>query len=100
MELVSQIRSVRSEVRVPSNAVIPAIYIEGANDSTILWASMHETKIKTLARVGEIQLNSSAPTSGAIHLVLDEATVTMPLAELVDVREEQIRLRREIEKKY
>jgi len=99
VELVSQIRSVRSEVRVPSNAVIPAIYVEGANDSTVLWVRTHETRIKTLARVGEIQLNRSAPASGAIHLVLDEVTVTMPLADLVDVREEQIRLKREIEKK-
>ena len=96
--LVSQVRSVRSESRVPAATRIPVLHLQGANEATVRRARTHAERIQMLARIARIEVNGAAPPNGAVQLVQDEATVFLPLADIIDIAAEQARLERELDK--
>ncbi len=61
IDLVSGIRSVRSEMNVPPAAIAPLVVV-GANAETRERLARHEAAIKRLARVGEISHADAAPS--------------------------------------
>ena len=94
IRLISEVRSVRSEMNVPAGARVPLV-ITGANDDDDP-AKRHEETILRLARI-ETMSFGKAP-AGAVQIVLDEATLALPLAGIIDVAAELKRLKREIDK--
>jgi len=96
IDLVSGIRSVRSEMNVPPAAVAPLAVID-ANATTRERLVRHEAAIKRLARVGDISLAEAAP-KGSAQIVLGEATVCLPLGSLIDLKAEAARLQKELAK--
>ncbi|MCG7507358.1 valine--tRNA ligase [Mesorhizobium retamae] len=96
IDLVTGIRSVRSEMNVPPSAIAPLVVI-GANAVTKERLVHHEAAIKRLARVGEISHGDTAP-NGSAQIVLGEATVCLPLGSLIDLAAEAARLQKELAK--
>ncbi|GBF25781.1 valine--tRNA ligase [bacterium MnTg02] len=96
MQLVTEVRSVRSEMNVPPGARIPLI-IAGANDQTKKRATYHEDTIKRLARLDALRFDNDIP-HGAVQMILNEATIALPLEGVIDIAAECDRLNREIEK--
>jgi valyl-tRNA synthetase len=96
IDLVSGVRSVRSEMNVPPAAIAPLVLL-GANDETKGRLARHEAAIKRLARVGEISHADAAPAASA-QFVIGEATACLPLGTLIDLKAEAARLQREIAK--
>ena len=96
IRLVSDIRSLRTEMNVPGGAKIDAVLIGAAAD-TKKRANRHEEIIKRLARLENLQFGDAAP-KGSAQLVLDEATVALPLAGVIDIAAEAERLGKEIAK--
>ncbi len=94
VELVSGLRSVRSEMNVPPAAVAPLVMV-GAGDVTRSRLDRHEAAIRRLARVGDISFAEAAPRASA-QIVVGEATVCLPLGDLIDVKAEAARLRKEL----
>jgi valyl-tRNA synthetase len=90
IDLVSGIRSVRSEMNVPPGATAPLVFI-GANGVTRERLFRHDAAIKRLARVEDISLADAAP-KGAAQIVIGEATVCLPLGSLIDLDAEKSRL--------
>jgi valyl-tRNA synthetase len=95
IRLISEVRSVRSEMNVPAGAKVPLV-ISGASEETAARAKRHEETILRLARIAAMSFGK-AP-SGAVQIVLDEATLALPLAGIIDVAAESKRLKREIDK--
>jgi valyl-tRNA synthetase len=95
IRLISEVRSVRSEMNVPAGAKVPLV-VSGASDGTTARAKRHEETILRLARI-EAMSFGKAP-AGAVQIVLDEATLALPLAGIIDVAAESKRLKREIDK--
>jgi valyl-tRNA synthetase len=95
IRLISEVRSVRSEMNVPAGARVPLI-ISGASEETTARAKRHEETILRLARIESMDFGK-AP-HGALQIVLDEATLALPLAGIIDVAVESKRLKREIDK--
>ena len=95
IRLISEVRSVRSEMNVPAGAKVPLV-VSGASEATTARAKRHEETILRLARI-ETMSFGKAP-SGAVQIVLDEATLALPLAGIIDVAAESKRLKREIDK--
>lgn len=93
IELVSGIRSVRSEMNVPPSAQAPLAVLE-ANDLTKERLAHHDAAIKRLSRVADISLSDAAP-KGSAQLVVGEATYCMPLGSLIDLGAEMLRLEKE-----
>jgi valyl-tRNA synthetase len=95
IRLISEVRSVRSEINVPAGAKVPLV-ISGASDETAARAKRHEDTILRLARIDAMSFGK-AP-AGAVQIVLDEATLALPLAGVIDVAAESKRLKREIDR--
>ncbi|PWK65904.1 valine--tRNA ligase [Aminobacter sp. AP02] len=96
VDLVSGIRSVRSEMNVPPAAIAPLVFV-GANDETLARLKRHQSAIARLARVGEITHEAAAP-KGAAQIVAGEATACLPLGSLIDLSAEAARLQKELAK--
>lgn len=96
VDVVSGIRSVRSEMNVPPSAQAPLVAV-GANDLTRERLARHDAAIKRLARVTEISLSSEVP-AGSAQIVAGEATLCLPLGSLIDLDAERARLAKEMAK--
>ena len=94
--LVSEVRSLRSEMGVPAAALVRLTLVNAAADTQAI-ATRWEDTIKRLARVEAIGQAAAAPPS-SVQFFADATLVAMPLAGLVDVAAEMARLRKEIAK--
>ena len=82
IRLISEVRSVRSEMNVPAGAKVPLV-ISGASDETNARVARHEETLLRLARLDSIAYGK--PPAGAVQIVLDESTLALPLAGIIDV---------------
>ena len=96
VDLVSGIRSVRSEMNVPPAAQAPLAMV-GADAATRERLGRHAPAIIRLARVTEIALAAEAPKDSA-QIVVGEATACIPLGDLIDLKAEAARIGKEIAK--
>ena len=97
IRLVSEIRAVRSEMNVPPAAKLELL-VKDAGETSRERLSRHEGLIKRLARLTGIAALAGDVPKGAVQTVIDEATAVLPLAEVIDIAQEQARLQREIAK--
>ena len=96
IRIVSEVRSVRSEMNVPAGAKIPLL-VKDASPETQTRLKNNLELILRMARLESAAMTDSVP-SGAVQTVLDEATLLLPLADVIDLEQEQARLQKEIEK--
>ncbi len=96
VDLVSGIRSVRSEMNVPPAAIAPLVVV-GASDATRDRLARHDSAIRRLARIGSVAHEAAAPPASA-QIVLGEATVCLPLGSLINLDAETTRLQKELGK--
>ena len=96
IDLVSGIRSVRSEMNVPPAAIAPLVVVESSL-ATKERLERHAAAIRRLARVDAIDLAASAP-KGSAQIVIGEATVCLPLGSLIDLSAERTRLEKAVGK--
>ena len=96
IRLISEIRSVRSDMNVPAGAKI-RLMVKDANEITRKRLAAYDEIIRRMARLETIELTDSAP-KGALQTVVDEATVILPIAELIDLGKEKERLQKQIAK--
>jgi valyl-tRNA synthetase len=96
VRIVTEVRSVRSEMNVPAGAKVPLILI-GASAETAARLDRHRDLIVRLARLDRVTLAGEVP-KGAAQIVLDEATLVLPLAGIIDIAAERARLEREVKK--
>jgi valyl-tRNA synthetase len=96
VDLISDIRSVRSEVNVPAGTQAPLVLVNasGATRATIeSWRPM----IERLARVSEIAFAGASPAQSAQIIVRGEVAA-LPLAGIIDLDVERTRLTKEMAK--
>ncbi|MFH1158569.1 MAG: valine--tRNA ligase [Pseudomonadota bacterium] len=97
VRLISDIRSVRADMNVPAAAQIKML-LKGANAVNVERLNVHNDIIRRLARLESAEVSEDAPQKGAIQIVLDEANIILPIADVVDIEQERARLKKEIEK--
>jgi valyl-tRNA synthetase len=96
VDLVSEIRSVRSEMGVLAAAQLPLTLVE-AEPAIVAYVKNWGETIKRLARVTTIDFAVSAP-AGSAQMIVRGGLVAIPLGGIVDIAAERARLSREIEK--
>jgi valyl-tRNA synthetase len=95
IELISQVRSVRTEMNVPAGAKVPLLVV-GAPNAIEARIAHHAETIKRLARAETIEFVASAP-KGAAAIVAGDVSAALPLAGLIDLDAERKRLDKTIE---
>jgi valyl-tRNA synthetase len=96
IRLVSEVRSVRSEMNVPAGARI-TLEIIGGSQVERDRVGRHQETIERMARLDRISFVETA-SPGAAAIVFDETTAALPLAGVIDLDAERARLNKEIEK--
>ena len=94
-ELISAIRSMRSENKIPPGEKIPVV-LYGHKDLPALERNREE--LMRLARIDQLTLKEEGPKlKGAATDLVSGVDVLIPLGGLVDTEKEKIRLRKEID---
>ncbi|HEX4861919.1 MAG TPA: valine--tRNA ligase, partial [Rhizomicrobium sp.] len=96
IDLVSGVRSVRAEMNVPPSAKI-ALLLKGATPATQDRLHRNLDSIMTLARLASAHPAETLP-AGCAQFVLGEATVALPLGDVIDFAKERARLEKELKK--
>ena len=96
IDAITEIRSVRAEMNVPAGAQVPLIVV-GAGEASKVRLSETEAVLTRLARLQSISHADAVP-EGAVQAVLGEATLALPLADIIDVGAERARLKKDIGK--
>ena len=96
VDLISEIRSVRSEMGVLPATAAPIVLVS-PSERVARTAGAWSESIKRLARVERIEAADAAP-QGALQLVVRDEVVALPLGGIIDPAAETARLDREIEK--
>jgi valyl-tRNA synthetase len=85
--LISEVRSARTEVNVPPSAKL-AYAVEGASPVTQARLAANATVIERLARI----LPGAVAEGGRLQVVHGEATILIPIGDVVDLAAEKARL--------
>jgi valyl-tRNA synthetase len=96
VDLVSEIRSVRSEMGVPA-AAQPALTLVAPSAELAAVARRWGETIRRLARVGELVFADASPP-GSLQIVVRGALAAIPVAGILDIAAESARLGKEIAK--
>ena len=91
IDLISEIRTVRSEMNVPPSVKSPVL-LQGAAPETLKRAETWFEAISRMARASEVGPLIGAPPKNAAQAVLGEATIILPLEGLIDLDAERKRL--------
>ena len=97
VRLISQVRTLRAEMNVPPGAKLPLLVKDAGTGAKARFAT-HDAIIRTLARLDSVADLDGAPPKGSAQDVLEEATLILPLAGVVDIAAEKTRLAKEIGK--
>ncbi len=94
--LIEGIRSARAQVHVPAGAKVPLLVTGLDNKGQSAWNN-NEVLIKRLARVESLEIVDSFP-KGCVTVPMEGGTFGIPLADLIDVKEEIARLEKTLGK--
>ena len=97
VRLIGEVRAVRAEMNVPPSAPGPVL-LKDASPETLARGRRWMEAIARLARVSDLAaLHGDVPPGSAVA-VLNEATIVLPLAGLIDFAAERARLDKELAK--
>jgi len=96
VELVTSIRSLRTEMNVPARAQAQLVVL-GADDDMQVRFGRHDISLGRLARIERVEF-AQTPPSQCAQMVVGELTICLPLGNLIDVGAERARLTKECEK--
>ena len=94
VRLIGSVRTVRSEMNVPPSALTPVL-LQGADAATMERARAWHEAIGRMGRASEVAALEGAMPHGSAQVVLDEVTVALPLAGIIDLEAERGRLGKE-----
>jgi valyl-tRNA synthetase len=96
IELIKGVRSVRAEMNVPAGAKIQLL-LAGASDTAKARLARNRDVILSLARLTNANAADAIP-KGSAQFVLEEATVALPLGDVIDFAKERTRLEKDLKK--
>ena len=97
VRLIGQVRSVRAEMNVPPSKPSPVL-LQGASDVAMGRVGRWMDAIRRLARASDVSVLTGEVPKGSAQAVLDEITIVLPLAGLIDIAAERTRLSKDRDK--
>lgn len=97
IRLISAVRTVRAELNVPAGAKI-RLEIKDANATTQAMLATHAPVIERMARLSGAPALVKEVAKGSAQTVVNEATLILPLADVIDLEQERARLAKEAAK--
>jgi len=94
IRLVGEVRAARNELNVSPGVRMP-FHVRDADTATLARLDRQAPAIARLARIDRSE--GEAPASGAVQVVIDEATFVLPLEGVIDLDAERARLTKAID---
>ena len=94
VRLISAVRTVRAEMNVAPSALTP-ILLQGAGPGTMARAAAWQEALHRMGRASRVEALQGPLPPGSAQVVLDEATVVLPLAGIIDLAAERARLEKD-----
>ena len=94
VRLIGEVRGVRSEMQI-APAVLTPILLRDAKPETMARAARWAESIHRMARASSVEPLDGPLPPGSVQIVVDEATVVLPLAGVIDLDAERARLDKE-----
>jgi valyl-tRNA synthetase len=89
--LVGEVRGARAEMNVPPSVTVPLL-LQGASGATLARAGRWIEAIRRMARATEVRPLDGAAPKGVAQVVVGEATVMLPLGDVIDLNAERARI--------
>jgi valyl-tRNA synthetase len=96
IRLISTVRTIRAELNVPAAAQVQ-LQLKDMSKENRTRLELHQPLIMRLARLGGITHVNTVP-KGSAQAIVDETTLILPLADVIDLDKERARIDKEIEK--
>jgi valyl-tRNA synthetase len=97
IRLIEAVRALRAEMNVAPGAQV-TLLVRDAAAATRARLEQFGDLVKRLARAERVEIATGEPPKGAAQIVLDEATIFVPLAGVIDIAQERARLKKELDK--
>jgi valyl-tRNA synthetase len=94
VRLITAVRGIRAEMNVAPSILVPLL-LSGASPESLARGGRWIEAIRRLARTNELRALEGPAPKGVVQLVVDEATVLLPLADVIDLGAERARLAKE-----
>ncbi len=94
VRLVTAVRAVRSEMNVPPSQLAPVL-LKDAAPETLARGARWSDAIARMARASAFGPLEGEMPRGAVQIVLDEATIVLPLSDVIDLAVERARLQKD-----
>lgn len=95
-DVIREIRSLRADMNVPAGAQI-TLLVKDASDITRSRVDLYSEVFCKMARLEKVELTTEVP-AGAVQSVIGEATILLPIADIIDLDVERARLNKVIGK--
>jgi len=95
IELISSIRSTRSEMNVPANAVIDLNYSKISNELGIIFDE-HKEIIQSLTRSNFITEKNFSKNEGMVQVIFNDGLIYLSLKGIIDFEQEKNRLQKSL----
>ena len=97
IRLVTSVRAMRAEMNIPPGPML-TLLLRDAGAATRARLEKFGDLVRRLARADKIEVTDAEPPKGAAQIVLDEATIFVPLTGVIDIAQERARLSKELGK--
>ncbi len=94
VRFISALRTVRNEMNVAPSVLTPVL-LQGAAPETVARAAAWQEAIARMGRASSVAPLDGAMPPGSAQMVVDEATVVLPLAGVIDLAAERTRLEKD-----
>jgi valyl-tRNA synthetase len=94
---IGQMRGLRAEMNIPPSTQV-SLLLRDAGPKTLARIAKYSDLIRRLARAERLESAAVSTPKGAAQMVIDEATVFMPLSGIIDIAQERARLQKELDK--
>ena len=97
IELITAIRSTRSELNVPANIEIDIAY-SNISDDLKLTIESHKSTILNLTKSKSISMSAFKKNEGMIQVMFNDGLIYLLLKDIINFEEEAVRLNKKLEK--
>ena len=96
--VITQVRSIRSQMNVPPSKLVPLIVEGPADDSALIQICGQEASLKFLARLESVTANHDGEIPTSAMAPLFNLKLHIPMAGLIDLDAEKMRLSKELKR--
>ena len=97
IELITAIRSTRSELNVPANIEIDIVY-SNISDELKLTIESHKSTILNLTKSKSISMSAFKKSEGMIQVMFNDGLIYLLLKDIINFEEEVVRLKKKLDK--